>query len=74
MENDSGVQRVLEEIRDTLREQVAEYRRVENESLEIQRRAATRQEQIGALYRQYVLVVGAVAVGVLVLIFYLYTR
>ena len=74
MENDAGIQRVLEEIRDTLREQVAEYTRVENESLEIQKRAAARQEQVGALYKQYVLIVGPVAVAILVLIFYLYTR
>jgi type VI protein secretion system component VasF len=74
MENDAGIQKVLEEIRDTLREQVAEYKRVENESLEIQKRAAARQESVGALYKQYVFIVGAVAIAILVLIFYLYMR
>jgi tRNA nucleotidyltransferase (CCA-adding enzyme) len=74
MDGDAGIQKVLEEIRDTLREQVAEYKRVEQQSLDLQRRANERQDQVGSLYKQYVAIVGAVAVGILALITFLYLR
>jgi len=74
MEGDAGTQKVLEEIRDTLREYVTEYKRVEQQSLDLQRSANERQEQVGSLYRQYVVIVGVVAVAILALITYLYIR
>jgi len=43
---------LLVEIRDLHREHLEEYRRVTQESLELQRRAVRRQEQFGRLYRK----------------------
>jgi hypothetical protein len=62
MERDDETRRLLGEIRDAQREQLAEYRRVTERSLELQQRAVTRQEQIGHLYR-YLFVTGIVGVG-----------
>ncbi len=45
---------LLAEIRDLQREHLEEYRRVTGESLELQRRAVQRQEQLGRLYRRVV--------------------
>jgi hypothetical protein len=42
---------LLTEIRDTLREHLEEYKRVASQSLEYQRRAVSRQEQLGRLYK-----------------------
>ena len=77
--SDDRQARLLTEIRDTLREQLAEYRRVTSESLAIQRAAAETQraavetqlrsaryaEGLGRLYR---IVVGVLAVAALVVI------
>jgi len=62
MECDDETRRLLGEIRDAQREQLAEYRRVTERSLELQQRAVTRQEQIGHRYR-YLFVTGIVGVG-----------
>ena len=62
MERDDETRRLLGEIRDAQREQLAEYRRVTERSLELQQRAVTRQEQIGHRYR-YLFVTGIVGVG-----------
>ncbi len=62
MERDDETRQLLREIRDAQREQLAEYRRVTERSLELQQRAVTRQEQIGHLYR-YLFVTGIVGVG-----------
>ena len=51
MEQSDNQQRLLIEIRDILREQLEEYRRVTSQSLEYQRRAVLRQEQLGRLYK-----------------------
>jgi type VI protein secretion system component VasF len=56
--------RLLEEIRDTQREQLAEYRRVTQHSLELQQRAVARQEQVILIYKRVVLL-GAVLVALL---------
>jgi CHASE3 domain sensor protein len=53
---------LLVEIRDVQREHLEEYRRVTRESLELQRQAVKRQEQIGRLYQR------VVAVGALILL------
>lgn len=46
MEADERTQRLLEEIRDAQREHLAEYRRVTEQTLDFQRRAVSRQEQV----------------------------
>jgi type VI protein secretion system component VasF len=51
MEQKDDQQRLLTEIRDILREQLEEYRRVTSQSLEYQQRAVLRQEQFGRLYK-----------------------
>jgi sirohydrochlorin ferrochelatase len=68
------IERLLEELRDTQREHLAEYRRVTQQSLELQKRAVSRQEEIGALYRRMVLIGAPVATGLLVLLIYLLVR
>ena len=68
MENDDETRRLLREIRDAQREQLAEYRRVTERSLELQQRAVTRQEQIGQLYRRLMLVGGVLVAALLVLL------
>ena len=64
-ESDDRTRRLLEEIRDLQREQLAEYRRVTQQSLDLQKRAVDRQQQLGHLYSR---VVGLGAGLVLVLI------
>ncbi len=60
---DSGeVVQLLVEIRNLQREYLEEYRRVTDESLELMRRAAQRQERIGRLYR------GQVAIWLIVIV------
>ena len=66
--NDDEIHQLLREIRDSQREQLAEYRRVTERSLELQQRAVTRQEQFGRLYRRITAVTGAIIVFVLVLL------
>ncbi len=74
MEADGRTERLLEEIRDTQREHLAEYRRVTHELLALQERALERQRQLGHVYRRIVLV-GAGLVGILlVLLVYLLVR
>lgn len=51
MEQSHDQQQLLTEIRDILREQLEEYRQVTSQSLEYQRRAVLRQEQLGRLYK-----------------------
>jgi hypothetical protein len=59
---------LLVEIRDLQREHLEEYRRVTHESLELQRRAVARQEQIGRLYKRVLIVAGLAVIGGVVLI------
>jgi len=68
MECDDETRRLLGEIRDAQREQLAEYRRVTERSLELQQRAGTRQEQIGHLYRRLMLVGGVLVAALRVLL------
>ena len=74
MESDDETRRLLREIRDAQREQLAEYRRVTERSLDLQQRAVTRQEQIGHLYRRLLLVVGVLVAALLVLLVYLLVK
>ncbi len=62
---------LLAEIRDLEREHLEEYRRVTQESLELQRRAVLRQEQLGRLYRRVVATGGLlIAAAVIYLIWF----
>ena len=74
MESDDETRRLLREIRDAQREQLAEYRRVTERSLELQQRAVTRQEQIGQLYRRLMLVGGVLVAALLMLLVYLLVK
>jgi hypothetical protein len=62
---------LLVEIRDLQQEHLEEYRRVTQESLELQRRAVARQEQIGRLYRRVVAVSSLVLGAMVVLLVWL---
>jgi len=68
------IEELLKELRDIQREHLAEYRRVTEQSLDLQRRAVSRQEAFGALYNRLVLIGGAVAAGLLALLIYLLVR
>ena len=68
------IRQLLREIRDVQREQLAEYRRVTERSLELQQRAVGRQEWIGQLYRRMVLAGGTLVVLLLFLLVYLLVR
>src|SRR5262249_11017571 len=71
---DDEVRQLLREIRDVQREQLAEYRRVTERSLELQQRAVGRQERLGQLYRHMVLAGGILVVLLLFLLVYLLVR
>lgn len=74
MEGGEDIRRLLQDIRDAQREHLAEYRRVAERSLELQQRAAARQEQIGHIYRRLVLVGGILVAALLTLLVYLLGR
>ena len=71
MEPDERTHRLLEEIRDAQREHLAEYRRVTQQSLELQQRAVARQEQFARIYKKVLLVGGVLVAGLLGLLLYL---
>jgi hypothetical protein len=68
------VRQLLREIRDAQREQLAEYRRVTGQSLELQQRAVARQEQLALLYRRLALVGGVLVAALVALLVYLLIR
>jgi len=74
MDADERTRRLLEEIRDAQREHLAEYRRVTQQSLELQQRVVARQERLGGLYRRMLLVGGVLVAGLLSLLLYLLAR
>jgi predicted RND superfamily exporter protein len=74
MEAGDEVRQLLREIRDAQREQLAEYRRVTERSLELQGAAVARQEQFAHLWRRLVLGGGVLVVALLVLLVYLLAR
>ena len=74
MDADERTRRLLEEIRDAQREHLAEYRRVTQQSLELQRQVVGRQEQLGRIYRRMLLVGGVLVAGLLALLLYLLAR
>ena len=74
MEASEEVRQLLREIRDAQREQLAEYQRVTERSLELQQRAVTRQQEIGQLYRRLVVAGGVLVVILLMLLAYLLAK
>jgi hypothetical protein len=68
---DEEIRQLLREIRDAQREQLAEYRRVTERSLELQQRAVGRQEQLGHLYRRLLVAGGTVVAILLALLVYI---
>jgi len=71
MQDSDEIKKILSEIRDAQLEQLAEYRKVTQRSLELQQRAVTRQEQLGRLYRIVVLVGALLIVPLFILLVYL---
>ena len=63
---------LLVEIRDIHREHLEEYRRVTGESLELQRQAVKRQEQLGRLYKRVAVVSSLVLIGFVLFLVYLF--
>ena len=74
MQNSDEITRILVEIRDAQLEQLAEYRKVTQKSLELQQRAVNRQEQLGRLYRVVVLVGTLLIIPLIILLVYLLGR
>jgi len=74
MKDDERTQQLLQEIRDALREQLAEYRRVAQQSLDLQQRAGARQEQATLLYKRIVAVGGVLVTVLFGLLVYLLVR
>jgi CHASE3 domain sensor protein len=74
MDGGDEIRQLLREIRDAQREQLAEYRRVTEHSLQLQQRAVAREEQFGHLYRRMILVGGVLVAGLLFLLVYLLAK
>ena len=74
MTDDQRTHTLLEEIRDVQKESLAEYRRVTQQSLDMQRQAVTRQQQMVQVYRRVLLVGVLVTVPLLVLLMFLLFR
>jgi hypothetical protein len=65
---------LLEEIRDTQREHLAEYKRVTAELLEMQKGGLRRQDQVGGLYKRVILVGGLLVGALMILLVYVLVR
>lgn len=74
MNGDDRTYKLLEEIRDAQRDHLAEYRQVTQQSLELQQRAAAKQEQLGLIYKRVVLLGGMMFTVLLALLLYLLVR
>lgn len=74
MTGDERTTKLLEEIRDATREHLAEYRRVTQQSLDMQERALARQLEVGALYKRIVRISGTLIFVLLVLLMYLLVK
>ena len=73
MEGDDD-RKILNEIRDLQREHLAEYRKVSEEALQIQRNALARQELIAGVYRRVVVLGGVMVLALTVLLVYLLAK
>ncbi len=74
MEGGDDVRRLLTEIRDLEREHLAEYKKVSEEVLSLQKSAVARQELIGRIYRRMVFAGAFLIAALLVLLVYLLVR
>ena len=74
MEADERTHRLLEEVRDSQREYLAEYRRVTQQALDLQQRAFARQEQVGLVFKRIVLLGGVMVAALMSLLLYLLVR
>jgi cytochrome c-type biogenesis protein CcmH/NrfG len=74
MEGDERTHKLLEEIRDAEREHLAEYRRVTQQSLELQQRVVSGQAQISRIYKRIVALGGVMVAVLLSLLLYLLVR
>lgn len=74
MDGNDRTQELLEQIRDAQREHLAEYRRVTQQSLDLQQRSVERQQELGRLYRRVVLLGGVCVVVLMALLVYLLVR
>jgi ferric-dicitrate binding protein FerR (iron transport regulator) len=72
--DDDRTEKLLEEIRDAQREHLAEYRRVTQQSLDLQQRALDRQQELGRLYKRIVMFGGVLFVVLMILLLYLLVR
>ena len=73
MERPDEIIELLKEIRDVQREQFTQFKTVTEQSLELQKRAVSRAENIGRIYRVAVAVSAVLIVGIILLILYLLT-
>lgn len=73
MEQPDEIIELLKEIRDVQREQFTQFKTVTERSLELQKRAVSRAENIGRIYRVAVAVSAVLIVGIILLILYLLT-
>jgi len=74
MEQEDRIRQLLEEIRDTQREHLAEYKKAAARALELQQHAVARQEKIGGLYRKVVALGGVMVAVLLALLAYLLVK
>jgi predicted PurR-regulated permease PerM len=74
MESDGRIEKLLEEIRNTQREHLAEYRRVTKESLDLQRIAVQRQRELGRTYTTVIGLGGGLALALMMLLAFLLIR
>ena len=74
MQESDEIKQLLMEIRDQQREYLAEYRKVTQRSLELQRQGVNRQEKLGRLYQRVVMVAAILSVIIVILLFYLIGR
>ena len=70
-DRDEDIRRLVRDLFDAQREQLAESRHVSERSLELQERAILQQEELRRLYRRLVLVGGSLVVVLLAVFVYL---
>jgi len=71
MRDSDEIKELLTELRDVQREHLNEYRKVTQQSLDLQRQAVARQEQLGRLYRRVLTASAALVVFIIIVIIYL---
>ena len=71
MDETNQIEKLLEEIRDLQKESLEEYKRVTSQSLDLQQKAVSRQEQLGKTYRIALIASAVVITAIIGLIIYL---